>query len=561
MQTAKPSFKQPVIAYFCAEFGITHELPIYSGGLGVLAGDLVKQANDDDLPLVAIGLFYRQGYFVQHINNKGQQVPQYHDIDVEKAGLKQVLTDQGQPLLLYIPYQNQQIVVQIWKHEVGKITLYLLDSNLDENGEWRDITKRLYDTRPEIRIKQEMILGIGGVKLLHALNLHPSIYHLNEGHSAFAAFELAADIMHQQTVTFSEAMKQVKPHMVFTNHTVVAAGNDIFGKHQIVSNLKSYAESEGLPIAEMLDFGSDSQDDTIFSMTDLALNSTVKANTVSKLHHQIARTVWPDYHFHSVTNGVHLPTWVAPNIQSEVADFRLTSLNKLHDSTLWQIHNQNKRELCLFIAEQTGKILKPDVLTVVWARRFAGYKRADIVLRDSSELKKLIKNNAIQIIFAGKAHPSDEIGQDIIDTINRQIRLGGLEDSVVFLPNYSIDSAKKLVSGADVWLNVPRRSQEASGTSGMKAGANGVLQLSISDGWVDEVVWDGIGWMLPEERTDEAIYDYLNNHIIPLYLDRNQDNIPEKWVRRMHRTMQIIWPRFSAQRMLKEYRELLYSNK
>ncbi len=548
------------IAYFCAEFGLTQALPIYSGGLGILAGDLVKQASDLQLPMVAIGLFYQQGYFIQKINQKGQQVPLYQDINPEATGLELVRTDQDQPLLVHIPYQNQILTIQVWRYQVGTIPLYLLDANVEQNGDWRRITKRLYDTDPEIRIKQEMILGIGGVKLLHALGYHPPIYHLNEGHSAFAAYELAANILHQQTVSFAEAMAQVKPKMVFTNHTVVAAGNDIFGKHQVASNLQSYAEAESLPLREMLDYGSDEQDDTLFSMTTLALNAAGRSNTVSKLHHQIARSVWPDYHFHSVTNGVHLPTWVAKNLQATVPSLDLSGLNRLDSHHLWQLHQQNKLRLCQLIAEQTGRVLKPEVLTVIWARRFAGYKRADIVLQDSANLKRLINHQGIQIIFAGKAHPSDEIGQGIIDTINRQIRLGGLEESVVFLPNYSIDSAKTLVSGADVWLNVPRRSQEASGTSGMKSGANGVLQLSISDGWVDEVVWDGIGWILPEERTDEAIYDYLTQQIVPLYQQRDRQNVPQEWVSRMQQTMQIIWSRYSAFRMLKEYRELLYNN-
>ena len=549
---------QPTVAYFCAEFGITQTLPIYSGGLGILAGDMVKQASNVRLPLVAIGLFYKQGYFIQEINQKGQQIPQYKDIIPAKAGLELVTTDNGKPLQLFIPYQDQAITVQIWLYKVGEISLYLLDTNLDSNNDLKTITNRLYDPNPEIRIKQEMILGIGGVKLLHALNLQPATYHLNEGHSAFAAYELAADIMHQQGVAFDEAISQIKPSLVFTNHTVVAAGNDIFGKHQVGANLQTYAEAESLPLKQMLELGSDSQDDTIFSMTNLALNTAGRANTVSKLHHQIARTVWPEYHFHSVTNGVHLPTWIAPNIQSSVPALDVLGLNRLDTQQLWQLHQQNKQELCQFIAEQTGRVFNPEVLTVVWARRFAGYKRANLVLQDSADLKKLIKNNSIQIIFAGKAHPNDEIGQDIIDTINRQIRLGGLEDSVVFLPNYSIDSAKKLVSGADVWLNIPRRSQEASGTSGMKSGANGVLQLSISDGWVDEVIWDNIGWMLPEERTDEAIYDYLIKQVIPLYLSRDKAGVPQEWVHHMHQTMQIIWQRYSAQRMLKEYQELLY---
>ena len=549
---------QPTVAYFCAEFGITQTLPIYSGGLGILAGDMVKQANDARLSLVAVGLFYKQGYFIQEINQSGQQIPQYRDIVPAKAGLELVTTDNGKPLQLFIPYQDRAITVQVWLYKVGEISLYLLDANLDSNNDLKTITSRLYDPNPEIRIKQEMILGIGGVKLLHALNLQPTIYHLNEGHSAFAAYELAADIMHQQGLAFDDALSQIKPSLVFTNHTVVAAGNDIFGKHQVGANLQAYAEAESLPLKQMLELGSDNQDDAIFSMTNLALNTAGRANTVSKLHHQIARTVWPEYHFHSVTNGVHLPTWIAPNIQSSVPALDILGLNRLDSKQLWQLHQQNKQEMCQFIAQQTGRVFNPDVLTVVWARRFAGYKRADLVLQDSADLKKLIKNNSIQIVFAGKAHPNDEIGQDIIDTINRQIRLGGLEDSVVFLPNYSINSARKLVSGADVWLNIPRRSQEASGTSGMKSGANGVLQLSISDGWVDEVIWDNIGWMLPEERTDEAIYDYLIKQVIPLYVSRDKAGIPQEWVHHMHQTMQIIWQRYSAQRMLKEYQELLY---
>ena len=549
------------VAYFCAEYGITHSLPIYSGGLGVLAGDLVKQAADQDFPMVAVGLFYKHGYFTQKITEKGEQRAIYSKIDPVKAGLEQVTQVDGSPLKLAIPHQSEVIYFQVWRYSVKNFELYLIDADVPENESNQSITDRLYDPDQNTRIKQEVLLGIGGIKLLHALGIEPELYHLNEGHSAFAAFELAAETMHRSDATFSEALTAVRNHIVFTNHTVVAAGNDIFPNHLVQHHLSAYAEAEGLPLSEMIEHGADPENNTLFSMTILALNSSGKANTVSRLHHQIAKTVWPDYHFHSVTNGVHMPTWIAENIQKSVPSLDLIGVNRLDGGQLWKLHAENKFKLCQLVHEHTGKVFDPNVLTIIWARRFAGYKRANLVLQDTAELKRLASNQKIQIIFAGKAHPNDDIGQEIIDTINRQVRLAGLADSVVFMPNYSIDMAKVLVSGADIWLNTPRRSQEASGTSGMKAGANGVLQFSISDGWVDEVNWDTAGWMLPETQTDEAIYEVLTKQIMPLYYSRNSAGIPEEWVKKMHHTMQIIWPRFSSARMLKEYDELLYSNR
>lgn len=547
------------IAYFCAEFALTQSLPIYSGGLGVLAGDTIRQASDSKLPFIGIGLYYRQGYFTQKIK-QGKQISVRTDIKPEPGQLKLVTNAANAPLLIQIPHHQGLITAQVWLYKHQNVSIYLLDTNIDAKSPHREVTKSLYDPNPEIRIRQEMVLGIGGAKLLKALNIHPRMYHLNEGHSAFAGFELTAELMHDHAHTFEQAQQLVKKSIVFTNHTIVPAGNDIFSKHQLSQELREYATSENLPMQSLLDSGTDPDDSDLFSMTILALNYSVKANTVSKLHHQIARTVWPEYHFHAITNGVHLPTWIAPNIQQAVPSLNRLGLHRLDESNLWHLHAQNKQALVQLVKAITGNQLNPDVLTVVWARRFAGYKRANLVLQHTSELKQLIRDGKIQIIFAGKAHPNDEIGQGIIESIHRNINITGTHSGISFIPNYNLDIAKVLVAGSDIWLNTPIRGQEASGTSGMKAGANGVLQFSVSDGWMDEVTWDNIGWILPETHTDSAIYRMLQTQILPCYESRNAQGIPEEWTSRMSQTMQIIWERFSALRMLNDYREVLYTS-
>lgn len=559
MSLPDSSHPKPPVAYFCAEFALDQQLPIYSGGLGVLAGDTIRQANDSKLPLIGIGLFYRQGYFTQKIEY-GKQVNTYKNIDPSAAKIALLTTAANAPVLIHIPHYQGIITAQVWMYRHGDIVIYLLDTNTEHNDIHRDITKTLYDPDPIIRIRQEMVLGIGGVKLLNALNITPKIHHLNEGHSAFAGFEITANIMHDSALDFSQAQLQAKQHMVFTNHTVVPAGNDMFAMHQVKAELQEYAEAEGISMSDMMELGSDPENDTLFSMTTLALNYAAKANTVSRLHLQIAKTVWPQYHFHAITNGVHMPSWIAPNIQQLSPGLSKTGALRINNSQLWHSHQQNKQALIELVNHLTGSKLNPEILTIVWARRFAGYKRANLVLQPSRELKELIRDRQIQIIFAGKAHPKDDIGKEIIESIHRNINITGTQPGIVFIPNYNIDIARVLVAGADVWLNTPKRGQEASGTSGMKAGANGVLQLSISDGWVDEVTWDEIGWILPEEQTDLAIYSTLKNNILPCYNDRSAEKIPAEWVEKMKKTMQIIWNRYSAHRMLQEYQDILYQS-
>ncbi len=553
------SFPKPEIAYFCAEFALSDDLPIYSGGLGVLAGDVVRQAADDAMPMVAIGLFYHQGYFEQGVDTEGRQQHNYQTIDPIKAGLSLLTDVNNRPVIVSIPYANELLFAQVWHISLGTVRIYLLDSNTELNSEDRRlITQHLYNPEPMIRIAQEMLLGIGGVKLLRQLQFSPKVYHLNEGHSAFANYELAWELMATQGYTFDQARQIARKQLVFTNHTIVAAGNDVFPRHLISSQLATYAEAQDLPLDEMLDAAQDSQSDNSFSMTILALNSSHIANTVSQLHYQAAKHVWPDYSFSSVTNGVHLPTWVEPSIVKASQGLSIQGLSELSDQDLWQLHQTNKSNMLRYISDQTGTELSSEVLTVVWARRFAAYKRPNLVLQDIECLKQLAQEKQLQILFAGKAHPKDSVGQAIFSEIHRLVRLHGLEESVVIVPNYRMGMAKVLESGADIWLNTPIRGQEASGTSGMKAGANGALHLSTSDGWMDEVDWKDIGWILPDSNTAEALFETLKQEIMPLYYNSTADQPVSEWFHRMRLTMSISWQQFSAARMLSEYRQKLY---
>lgn len=548
-----------MIAYFCAEFALSDDLPIYSGGLGVLAGDVIRQAADEDWPLIGIGLFYNQGYFIQEIDEVGRQQHEYVQTDPHKAGLTLLTDVNNRPLLIRVPYSSGQIMAQVWVKMVKNIRVYLLDTNIEDNPDHlRTITDHLYNPVPQIRIAQEMLLGIGGVKLLRALGYKPEIYHLNEGHSAFAIYELAWELQTTGELSFVEAMDLAKRRVVFTNHTIVAAGNDAFPRHLLGQQLATYAEEQDLPLDDMLDAGMDDESDDMFSMTILALNSSAIANTVSKIHNKVAQMVWPDYTFASVTNGVHLPTWVSPELYNLLGgQLTASSLAQQTDKALWQLHQKNKKKLLSLVAKETGVVMDDKVLTVVWARRFAAYKRPNLVLQDLACLKQLAGDKKLQLIFAGKAHPNDKLGQAIFAEISRLVRLHGLTDLVAVMPNYRMEMAKVLEMGADVWLNTPIRGQEASGTSGMKAGSNGALHISTSDGWMDEVNWTDIGWILPDDNTADELFELLKHEVLPAY-EQTIDGQLEAWVDRMRRTMLISWQRFSAERMLREYREVLY---
>ncbi len=558
LHTFRSTLGQHPLAYMSAEFALDDRLPIYSGGLGVLAGDIVRQADDLELPFVAIGLLYKEGYFKQSITLAGEQKEYYPLLDPADAPIALVVNTEGQRILVKIPLQNRELVMQIWEYSQGDVSVYLLDADVPENDPTdRSITRRLYPADPQIRLLQEIILGIGGVRTLMQLHIHPSIYHLNESHSAFAIFEIAHHYMEEYDMSFADAYDYGRQKIVFTNHTLVPAGNEVFLKTMMAEYLAAYAKHLGLPINDMLAKGETLSSES-FSLSTLALNMACRMNTVSKLHSVEAKKIWPDKTLPAITNGVHLPTWVSPDLKSQAPDFDIADVQSLTAKELWRIHMMAKHRLIDEVKFQTGRDMKSDVLLMTWARRIADYKQPELLFSDMAKLAQLVNNDQpVQFILAGKAHPGDPTGHSHIRNILQAIKQQGLNGHVVFIPNYTIGLSDVLVSGSDVWINTPQRGAEASGTSGMKSGANGVLQCSISDGWVDEVDLAGIGWTLPDQNTAAGLYQVIEQDIVPLYYQRD-NHIPLEWVNRMKQTIALIWGQFSAQRMVEEYIDVLY---
>lgn len=545
------------IAYFCAEFALSDKLPIYSGGLGILAGDVVREASDQKIPLVAIGLFYKQGYFRQTIEN-GKQKEHFDEIDPAQAGLELVNKPDGTPLLIDIQMPDAVLYAQVWTYSIDKTIVLLLDTDIEQNIPfYRIITQGLYRGN---RILQEIVLGIGGERVLFALDIHPSIYHLNEGHSAFAIFEITHHYMKERNINYADAFRIAKRKIFFTNHTLVPAGNDEFTKKELEYYFFRYAKHIGLPLDEMLRAGEEPSDTSHFGMTILALNMASQTNAVSKRHALAAKSLWPNDKLIPITNGVHLPTWVSESIKKATKICKLEELNAISDEALWQLHKENKVRLMSFIYETTGKKLDRETATLVWARRFAEYKQPELLFSEIETIKRIATSahGALQIVIAGKSGPTDDIGKSIIADIIKKINVSDLKASAIFVPNYSMSVAKILVAGADIWLNTPIPGEEASGTSGMKAGANGALVCSTSDGWVDEIDWTDIGWILDSEDTTESLYNQLETSILPTYYSVGYKDYSTNWVKRMRKTMQITWKKYSATRMLNDYINKLY---
>lgn len=558
------------IAYFCAEYGITDKLPIYSGGLGVLAGDIVQEAARQELPFVAIGLFYRKGYFHQYVDSEGQ-----HEIITEtnplEVPLQLAVDEKGETILVEIPVENRTVYAQIWRFPIGKNALLLLDTDHWKNSEAdRGITDQLYGGDQAKRIQQELVLALGGYRTLKRLGIEPTVYHMNEGHSAFLSLEIAQDLRaSKHNGDLQKGLEEARSMLVFTNHTLVAAGNDTFPRELVSQYLGSYAYNTGLGIDTVLNLG-DSGDGR-FSMTMLALRMSRKANAVSKVHAKEARKIWPEYGLHAITNGVHMPQWIAPELQEVLDQYVPTwrtntadpkawkDLRKVPAKVLWETHMQLKNKLLQHIYDTDGITLDPNVLTVVWARRFATYKRPDLLFNDIERLKKLLfsSKRPIQVIVAGKAHPADTQGKQIIEHIEYLANYN-LKRHAIFIDDYSIDLAKKLVAGADVWLNTPIFGLEASGTSGMKASANGAVQFTTPDGWAWEVDWYGIGYKLPIHKAETHIYGLFENKIAPVYYHRDKQDIPELWVSMMKETIATVAPQFSSTRMVNQYVDDMY---
>ncbi len=601
---AKPA---SYIAYFCAEFGIHESFSMYSGGLGVLAGDHLKSASDLGLPLVGVGLLYQEGYFHQYLTENGWQNEQYKEVDFFALALTRVTNTEGAPHLISVDMPTGKCYAQIWKVQVGRIPLYLLDTNVPQNTDpdLRDVTDRLYGGNVKTRIMQEMMLGIGGMRALRAVGIDPSTCHANEGHAAFFMLERTHRFMEQFGVNFREAWRMTQASSVFTTHTPVPAGNEVFEIDTLEPYFKKYVERMGLTWADFVALGQkgEAKNSDGFSMTVFGLRGSSFRNGVSELHGEVARSMWhevwdkfslEEVPIEGLVNGVHTPTWVAPEL-AELYDRYLgiewrtepwkeeswADVDAIPSIELWRIHQRRRDRLVLgarehilskhhasLTQEQTSTInecLDPDVLTIGFARRFASYKRADMVMRDMERLSRIVLDaeRPVQIILAGKAHPKDTQGKELIQAVHQKIKDHHLQKRIVFLEDYDMDTARLMVRGCDVWLNTPRRPHEASGTSGMKAAVNGVLHCSILDGWWAEGYDGKNGWAIgrgevfdPEEQ-DQAdsitLYDVLEHGIVPLFYDVASSRVPERWVAMMKHSIRTNAWRFAAHRMVRDY--------
>jgi glycogen phosphorylase len=609
-QKNQPELKKP-IAYFSMEFGLHETLPIYSGGLGVLAGDHLKEASDLGLPLIGIGFMYAQGYFSQRISEDGWQEAINNPLTFEHLPVA-LVTKNNKPVIISFNFPDRTIYAQIWEVRVGRIPLYLLDSNVENNNEYdRLLTARLYWSDLDRRIMQEILLGIGGLRALRTLGYDPAVWHMNEGHASFLTLERIRELV-ASGLTFNKAAEQTRKQNVFTTHTPVPAGNDEFPLWLIDKYLGSYWSELGLTREQFVDFAKHHQgQNETYSMPILALKLSNGRNGVSELHGEVSRDMWKflwddhkvkDVPIDHVTNGIHTRNWLARRMNlllekhlgtewyDKLDDHKLMQkIDTIPDSELWGVHLHLKRKLAFYLTERvrdrwthggfhpvqvvsSGVLINPYALTIGFARRFATYKRASLVLSQVERLLEIINrpNMPVQIIFAGKAHPADDPGKQLIQKVYRTVKKAETGGRIVFIEDYEMNLARYLVQGVDVWLNTPRRPYEASGTSGMKAAINGALNFSILDGWWREAYDGKNGWPIGEEReyesTDmqdaadaESLYHTLEHKIIPMYYDRDPKEMPHEWIRHMKNTMKTIIPQFSTRRMVKEYVEKFYT--
>ena len=605
---------EPMIAYFSAEFGVHECLPIYAGGLGILAGDHLKSASDLGIPLVGVGLLYQKGYFRQYLNIDGWQQEIYVENDFYNMPINLVRKESGRPLTISVEYPGRCVVAQIWSVSIGRVKLYLLDTNIQANSPIdRMITSSLYGGDRELRIRQEIMLGIGGLKALSAMGISPTVCHMNEGHAAFMALERIRELRSVHNMTFDEAVEATRAGNVFTIHTPVKAGLDEFRVELMDKYFGHYFPKLGINRNRFLALGRMLPDDEKepFKMPVLALRLSSCANGVSELHGQVSRGIWgslwpgvprEEVPILAITNGIHMKNWISDEIDSlyeryigpswadEAMDKRLwEAIEQIPDEEFWRIHQRCKEQLVVFTRNRlkaqmqrrgtyhtelnhAEEVLDPEALTIGFARRFAGYKRGNLLLKDPNRLTKLLvdKDRPIQFIFAGKAHPKDTEGKDIIRQIVQYATQRNVRRRVVFLEDYNIDIARVLVRGVDVWLNNPRRPMEASGTSGMKAAMNGVLNMSTADGWWCEGYTTDGGWVIGAGENYEdmdyqdlvesqAIYDMLENEVIPLFYTRSADNLPRAWIRRMKNSIKWVAPRFNTHRMVADYTRRFYN--
>lgn len=602
-------------AYFSMEYGIGEGLPIYSGGLGMLAGDHIKSASDLGMPIIGVGLFYKQGYVQQVLNREGWQNEEYPDNDWAHMPVTRVTDAQGNEITIDIPLGAETVKACIWRVPVGRTSLYLLDTNLQENTPaQRAITEKLYGGDRENRIRQEVVLGIGGVKALQAMGIKPTVFHINEGHSAFLLFQRIIDIMNEKHLSFSEAREIVWASSVFTTHTPVIAGNEHFDPALVRKYMQSYADQMHISWDEFLALGKETPESATYCMTVVALRLSAFCNGVAKLHGLVSREMWhnlwpnlpvSEVPITSITNGIHSASWISHELNELYRKYLFngdqrgevdpsdehawSKIDTIPNEELWKIHsvrknklidlvqNRLKRQLTrqgfdIMTVKKNSRVLRPDVLTIGFARRFATYKRATLLFKDLNRLDKIVNNPArpVQFVFAGKAHPADTAGKEFIKLIvgltQNDPRFKG---KIVFVEDYNMNTARYMVQGVDVWLNNPLRPMEASGTSGMKAALNGALALSVLDGWWDEVGPCDFGWSIggpenyksAEERDaveSESLYSIIEQEIAPAYYEKDANGISSAWLNLMKESVKHIAPVFNTNRMVKEYYERFY---
>ena len=608
-----PKNENDLIAYFSAEYGLDETIPIYSGGLGILSGDHLKSASDLGLPFVAVGMLYKEGYFIQKLSKYGEQENNYVKADLNNLPIEAVKDSEGKDLKITVDYPERKLYLKVWKINVGRIKLYLMDSDIDENSEEdKKVTLQLYGGDQDMRIKQEIVLGMGGVKLLKTLGLNPTVYHMNEGHSSFLTLELIKDLMEEKKISFEMAKDITTSKTVFTTHTPVPAGNDIFPLDLVEKYFKDFWPKIGLSREEFLKLGMKPTEklDNGFNMGILALKNAGKKNGVSKLHGAVSRElfgeVWPNSAANEspigyVTNGIHTCSWLAQNLKELYNEYLIPywqdnmqkddvwkQIKDIPNERLWNEHQARKMKMLKMVKENTTERLKrvgipyeeikeitskinPNALTIGFARRFATYKRATLIFKDLERITQILNDSErpIQLIFAGKAHPLDKVGQDLIKYINELAMKPQFKGKIFVLENYNIGMSRYLISGCDVWLNNPRRPMEASGTSGQKASVNGVINFSVLDGWWAEGYDQTNGWTIGtnaeftsyEEQDladSESLYNTLENKIIPLYYENREENIPNNWVEIMKNSIITTGGKYSTQRMVIDYTNKMY---
>jgi starch phosphorylase len=599
------------IAYFSAEFALHQSLPIYAGGLGVLAGDHCKEASDLGVPLIGVGFMYPQGYFHQHISAEGWQEESYERLDWTDAPIEPAMTPEGKPCVTAVPLGDRSVLAAVWRVRLGRVKLYLLDTDLEENAPWdRELSARLYGGDRETRIQQEIILGIGGVRALKALGSEPGVFHLNEGHAGFVVLQRIRDLI-EAGVSFDDALEQIRQTTIFTTHTPVPAGHDAFPFSLVEKHLAGAWGTLGAHRDRFLALGAyDNGGGPQFNMTALAIRSAGSTNAVSQLHGEVTRAMfapmWPELEeakrpVSAVTNGVHVPTWIAGELADLFTKYLGANWLERHDDPelwegvlaipddeLWRVRCSLRSHLFTFVRERArqrwieehvgiprvvgaGTLLEPDALTLGFARRFTGYKRPELVFHDPERLARILNaaGRPVQIIFAGKSHPADDIGKHHLQRVYKRALDPLFGGRIAFVDDYDLHVAHFLVQGCDVWLNNPRKPLEASGTSGMKAAINGVPHLSIGDGWWAEGFTGSNGWVIEGGATGDndaqdaadaaALYQLLEEQVVPAFYDRDRANVPHRWAGVVKEAIRTVAPRFSARRMVKEYTERMYA--